>query len=142
MSVKIEASRQSLPTWSAQPPAAVDAPHFSELLNPRDAAAGRTAQSDSQKVRQASQQLVSSTLILPLLAQIRKDPFRSELFHGGQAEEMFHSQLDQKLADRITSRANLPIVEAVSRSIMQKAGQLKNKRGESGAAPSRLNVHG
>lgn len=69
----------------------------------------------SRPAREAAEQLVATALINPLLAQMRNDPFRSEFFHGGFAEDAFGSQLDTILADRVTRGSNLPIVDALER---------------------------
>ena len=61
-------------------------------------------------------------------AQARNDPFRSDLFHGGLAEDSFGQQLDSIIAQRVTSRSNLPIVESVYNHITQQG--------------SRVNTHG
>ena len=119
--MKIEGVSSLLTRGGAKPQAAWDGPHFSEVLDPRDGGAGRLAQTSEQTVRQAAQQLVASTLVLPVLAQAHKDPLRSDLFHGGQAEEMFQSQLDTQLADRMMARSRMPIVDSVYRGIMQQA---------------------
>jgi hypothetical protein len=109
------AARQGAPAASA----AAGTPHFSDLINPRDFAGDRTPASPRQRVHQAAVQLVSSTLVKPILDQVRKDPLRSELFHGGSAEDAFGAQLDTILADRVTAGANLPVVGAVERSILR-----------------------
>ena len=104
-------------TLDALPPqvkfAPVGAPSaFQRELEARDAATDRTAPSDEQTVRRAIEQLVAQALVLPLLKQVRQDPFKTPLMHGGMGENMFGAQLDQILADRLTGKANLPIVEA------------------------------
>lgn len=86
-----------------------------------------------RQVREAAQQLVSSSLIQPLLAEAQKDPFRTDLFHGGQGEEVFQQQFNQAIADRITSRSNLSVVDAIYRKIMMRVG---------GETASRVTVHG
>lgn len=87
--------------------------HFSQWLSPTDAATDRTAKTDHDQTQEAAEGLVSITLIQPLLAQARQDPFRTELFHGGSSEDTFGAQLDSILAQRITQGAALPIVDAV-----------------------------
>jgi Rod binding domain-containing protein len=52
----------------------------------------------------AARQLVSTAFVQPMLAQMRDDPFRSDLFHGGFAEDAFAQQLETQLADRITQK--------------------------------------
>jgi len=81
-----------------------DAPSFAAELD---------ARSDTDRVREAAEQLVGIALIKPLLEQARENPFKTELFHGGPGEEAFGAQLDQHLADRMAKRAGGSIVDAV-----------------------------
>ena len=81
------------------------------------------------ELREAAEQFVASALMLPLLAQARQDPFRSELFHGGSAEDAFQSQLDTILADRITRGSNLPLVDVVVEHVLNRYGQAPAKAG-------------
>jgi hypothetical protein len=122
----------SAATYSAAGPTAAlrqtGTASFMELLAPRDAATDRTPQSVEDQTREAARSLVAITLIEPLLAEARNDPFRSDLFHGGLAEDSFGQQLDSIIAQRVTSRSNLPIVESVYNHITQRG--------------SRVNTHG
>jgi len=77
----------------------------------------RTVEARQAQAREAAHDLVSTTFIMPMLAAMREDPFRSELFHGGAAEDMFGSRLDQIIADRITRAANFPLVDSVYRQL-------------------------
>ena len=97
---------------------------FAHLLSPIDAATDRVAPSKEEQVREAAQALVASTLIKPLLAQARKDPFRTDLFHGGFAEDTFGAQLDSIVAEQITSATNLSIVEAIYDRILNTGGKV------------------
>lgn len=54
--------------------------------------------------RQAARELVSSTLILPLLKQMQNDPLRSDLLRSGMAEDAFAAKLHQNIADRLVQR--------------------------------------
>lgn len=76
-------------------------------------------------LRQAAEQFVSTSLLTPLLAASRQDPFRSELFHGGFGEDAFMQQLDQILADRMSQRMSMPLVDAIY-----------NKLNTNGSAPA------
>jgi len=76
-------------------------------------------QTREQQVREASNQLVATSFIKPMLASVRNDPFRSDLFHGGSAEDMFAEHLDTELADRIASRMSLGLGDAISRRMLQ-----------------------
>lgn len=74
---------------------------------------GQMTEADKHQVREAAQQLVASSLVLPMLAQIRDSALKSDLFHGGFTEDAFGAQLDTQMADRIVAKSNFPIVEAI-----------------------------
>ena len=57
---------------------------------------------------------------------MRSDPFKSDLFHGGMAEDMFGSQLDARLAHRITATGNFSVTEAIYRQLMKNHTTTKN----------------
>jgi Rod binding domain-containing protein len=77
---------------------------------------------DSAKtLRKAAEQLVATTFIQPMLAKMREDPFKSDLFHGGQTEEIFGQQLDTVLAERIVAKADFSIVDAVYNTIAKRS---------------------
>lgn len=63
--------------------------------------------------RQAAEELVAVTFLSPLMKMARNDPFKSELFHGGQGEKAFGKRLDQHLARDMIDGMNLPLVDAV-----------------------------
>jgi Rod binding domain-containing protein len=91
---------------------------FADLLagaGPRDAQALTEAEA-----RTHAEQLVGFALFLPLLKQARESPFRTELFHGGQGEQAFGGQMDQILAERMSKRANLPIVDRMVDQLMKR----------------------
>jgi hypothetical protein len=116
------------------------APAFSALLAPQDGATDRKQQTVEATAHQAARQLVSTTLVLPMLSQMGKDPFKTPLFHGGQAEETFNQQLNTILADRITAGANFPTVDVVYKQIMSRAKQVGSAKPQ--AAAGALNIHG
>lgn len=86
-------------------------------LRPAPDAPAFGPQLDHARARDAAEQLVASAFILPLLTQLRNDPFKSEMLHGGRGEEMFGQQLDTIIADRIVRKTNLPIVDSIYRAI-------------------------
>lgn len=86
-----------------------------------DAGDGGLSPERAKALRKASQQLVATTFIQPMLAKMREDPFQTKLFHGGQAEKMFGQQLDTVLSERIVAKADFSIVDAVYRTIADKA---------------------
>ena len=67
------------------------------------------------ETREAADQLVATAFVLPLLQQVRDDPFKSDLFHGGQGEEIFGQQLDVLMAERITKSAGFGLSDALVR---------------------------
>ena len=83
----------------------------------------------SQQIGEAGDQLVSTAFVLPLLSQLRDSPFKSEMFDGGQAEQIFGQQLDTILADRITSSANFGISDALVRQFDPAAASKVDLRG-------------
>lgn len=76
-------------------------------------------QAPKHDVREAAEQLVATTFIQPILAAAREDPFKVDRFHGGQGEDMFGSQLDTILADRIVSKSNMPLVDVIAERFSQ-----------------------
>jgi len=119
-----------------------DAQRFADHLS-QAGAQPRVAPSRDQAVRTAAEQLVASTLVLPLLAQMQDDPFRTDLFHGGSAEDMFAAQLNTHLADRIVAKANLPIVEQIYQSALGRSGlALTNPTSSRTDLAPALNTHG
>lgn len=103
------------------------------------ASPGNTAdQADANRakdLRKAAEQLVATTFIQPMLAKMREDPFKTDLFHGGRTEEIFGEQLDTILSERIVSRADFSIVDAVYNRIA-KEGNLP------AAATQGVDTHG
>lgn len=65
--------------------------------------ASRIASSPEDKeVREAFDQFVGETFFGQMLKAMRKTVDKPAYFHGGQAEEMFRSQLDQMLAEKMS----------------------------------------
>ena len=82
-----------------------DETHFKAQL--QDATHARAA----KKLREATAQFVATAFLTPMLKQVRNDPFKSELFHGGQGEKIFGAQLDEQMADEIASSPSFPLVD-------------------------------
>jgi len=104
-------------------PATDTTPAFS----PREAAEKRET-----ALRDAAEQLVATTFIMPLFSQLRNDPMASEMFHGGRGEKVFQQQLDQVLSDRISTGAGFELVDTV-------ADYFAGRRGGAEQARSALN---
>ena len=69
------------------------------------------------KLMRVAKDLVGLTMIYPVLKIAQNDPFKSELFHGGSAEETFQQQLNDRLAQRITDRVDMPLLQAIYRKL-------------------------
>ena len=84
----------------------------------REAASGKDAKSGA---REAAEQLVATTLVAPLLAELREQPLDTKLFHGGFGEDAFRQQLDTKLADEIVKSSRFPLVDRIYAQITRRA---------------------
>ncbi len=93
------------------------------LSDAKAQAAGGLNPEKAKTLRKAAQQLVAITFVQPMLAKMRQDPFKTDLFHGGQAEEIFGQQLDTIYSERIVARANFSIVDAVYKAIADSAAK-------------------
>ena len=64
--------------------------------------AGEQKSSDDSKLREAFDSFVGQTFFNQMISSMRKTVGKSAYFHGGRAEEIFQSQLDQILSERMT----------------------------------------
>lgn len=85
--------------------------------------AGEARRAQQAELREAAEQLVSSVFFLPMLQQMRDDPFRTDLFHGGTGEDLFGHHLDTMLADEITTASRLPLTETIYQKMAQGVGR-------------------
>lgn len=92
------------------------------LMDRIDAPRPVSVDQKKDELREAAEQLVSTTFIMPLFDQLRDDPLAANMFHGGQAETIFRRQLDQTLSDRIAGGAGLDIVDAIYNEFSKHAG--------------------
>jgi Rod binding domain-containing protein len=92
--------------------------------------------SQQQKLRRASDQLVSSALLKPLFKQMRSSPFKVERFHGGQGEKAFMQQLHTVLADRISQSANFGLGDAIYEKMARQLPGVDQQHG------TQVNTHG
>lgn len=85
-----------------------------EETQQRDDAFAEVFNQAKEKLNQVAQKLVASALLIPLMQQMRDDPFKSEMFHGGFGEDVFMQQLDTRLADRIAAHTGIPLVNTLT----------------------------
>jgi Rod binding domain-containing protein len=75
----------------------------------------------SLEVRQAFQDFVAGTFYQQMLKSLRKGHSKPEYFHGGSAEEIFQSQLDQQVAEDLAKQHGAafadPMFEAFARNL-------------------------
>jgi hypothetical protein len=72
-----------------------------------------TRDGDRAVAREAAAKLVSSTFIMPVLEALRDSPFLEPPFAPTVVEKRFQPLLDQRIADRITTAANFPLVDVI-----------------------------
>ncbi len=78
-----------------------------------------------QELTRQAQKLVSQTFFGAMLKQMRNSPFKSELFSGGRGGEMFHSLMDQHLADRMASGSGNGLVQSIVRHLEKMSGRYR-----------------
>ena len=83
-------------------PAAPTAAHAA-LLNPPSPKPPVAKDGDDAELREAFQSFAGETLFGQLLKAMRKTVGKPAYFYGGRTEEIFQAQLDQVLAEKITS---------------------------------------
>jgi len=66
-----------------------------------------------QKAIEAATQLVSTAFILPVLEEMQEGVFRGDMFEAGLVEKRFAPLLNQRIADRIATASNFPLVDAL-----------------------------
>lgn len=84
-----------------------------EAVEARDAA---------DRAREAAEQLVSTTLVLPVLKQLRESNNAAPPFGPTDAEKQFGSLLDHRLAHDIVKGANFPMVDRLARDLLRNTG--------------------
>ncbi len=84
------------------------ADRFAQILN--------STKSDDKKtdeLKEQAEEFVGFAFYLPLLKQSRDDVFKTDLFHGGFAEDAFGSELDQILSGRLAKRDETGLVDSL-----------------------------
>ncbi|MCP3904809.1 MAG: hypothetical protein GY715_14370 [Planctomycetes bacterium] len=99
-----------------QPPAHALAT-FAEALH------GARQPTREEQAREAAENLVSSALVLPILAMVRENSRLEEPFAPGPAERRFGPMLDQQVADRIVRKANFPLVDRLADQLLTGDGE-------------------
>lgn len=70
-----------------------------------------------KQVRESAQTWVGQTFFGEMLKQMRKSPWKSELFGGGRGGEVFNEMLDGILAQRMSKGAGGKLVDAIVKKV-------------------------
>jgi hypothetical protein len=81
-----------------------------------------------EEARTASEQLVSSAFILPVLAELRSSSMSEGPFAPGDTERRFGPVLDQHIADRLTQRSHFPLVDRLTEDLLRPAASRLGRR--------------
>jgi len=73
--------------------------------------AGQAAPADDARLKEVFHQFVGETFFHQLIKSMRSTLGKPAYFHGGQAEEIFQSQLDQHLVSDLANNAGLQFSE-------------------------------
>ncbi|MFQ5732943.1 MAG: rod-binding protein [Planctomycetaceae bacterium] len=71
---------------------------------------------DATELRDAFQKFVAGTFYKQMFKAMRKTVGKSAYFHGGQAEEIFRSQMDQEVAEQLAEQRGNSFSETLFRS--------------------------
>lgn len=111
MSLAIASSLSSHADLLTQQAAGNHIDHEAEARSITDKAASDKA-ADSE-VRDAFQEFVGKTFYGQLLKSMRKSVGKPAYFHGGRGEEVFRSQLDQIVVERISETSGAPLADSL-----------------------------
>ncbi|MCH9656253.1 MAG: rod-binding protein [Planctomycetes bacterium] len=85
------------------------------------------ARKESTELKEAFQKFVAGTFYKQMFKAMREGQNKPAYFHGGQAEEMFQSQLDQQISEDLATREGGGLADtlfsAFSRQINAKSAQ-------------------
>ena len=91
-------------------------------ISPITAAASTSVAERDAELRSTFQQAVAGMLFGQMLKSLRSTAGKPAYIHGGQAEEMFQSQLDQHLVEQLSQTSGSPYVEELYRQFRIQLG--------------------
>ncbi len=98
---------------------------FSEALGAAarsDAIAARQDRPEQAVAREAAEKLIATTLVEPILKQMRETNNAAPPFGPTPAEKQFGALLDHRLSHDLVRSANFPIVDRVARDLLRNLG--------------------
>ena len=93
---------------------------FAAILSRRIDRPGAAAGSPEQQASEAARQLVSMTLVQPLLKQLRETSQAAPPFAPTSAERQFRAMADAQLAQDIVKASHFPLVDVLARQMLAK----------------------
>ena len=103
-------------------------------LRPEPASAQQQL-ADAKKVQETFRSFVGEAFFGQLLKSMRSTQGKPAYFHGGQAEEVFRSQLDQTLSQEMTAASADKIADPMFRQQFPQQAELL-RRAEANSKPS------
>lgn len=94
---------------------------FAAVLGRAEASAGAAEQTPEERAREAAENLVSISLVQPLLEQLRSTGEAAPPFAPTRGERQFRALLDAELAQRMTRAARFPMVDRLARDLLERA---------------------
>lgn len=101
-------------------------------LNP-SVVQGKSVEAAELRASEAAQKLVSSTLVEPILKQLRETNNAAAPFGPTDAEKQFGPILDGQLAEKIVTAADFPLVERIKQDLMKNSSYVT--QAEQASAP-------
>jgi len=78
-----------------------------------------------EKARKAAEEFVASSLVKPVLQQLRESNKAQAPFASGPYEKQFGPMMDNEIASRMVKSRGWGIVEAVERQLLTAAGKME-----------------
>jgi Rod binding domain-containing protein len=81
---------------------------------------GTAAKKNDAKLERAFQKFVAGTFYKQMLKSLRKMEKKPAYFYGGQAEEIFRSQMDQEVSESLAKRPGDPLAGSLYHAFAQR----------------------
>ena len=78
---------------------------------------------EDKKLREVLHQFVGQTLFGQMLKQVRESQQKDPYFHGGNAEEIFQSQLDQVYIEKMSNTTGRSLSDAMFNQMQRMMGK-------------------
>lgn len=84
-------------------------------------AANRLPLTKEAKARQTAQQFVASSLVEPILKQMRSSENVAPPLGPSKAEQQFRSLMDTQIAQNIVKRSHWPVVDRIAKDLLNRS---------------------